>query len=182
MGARGVKDLNTCLMSEPQSDTLNLRECFRKADLFEKLALCLSLWFGAGLMPKAPGTFGTLAAVPLALAVKELGVFYEGLFLVIFVSIAIWASGLSEKRLGRNDPPEVVIDEVAGFLLTLFLLPSSWLTLSFGFILFRLIDIVKPFPIKRLEKSVKGGTGVVLDDLLAAVYANLGVRVLLLIF
>jgi phosphatidylglycerophosphatase A len=74
----------------------------------------------------------------------------------------------------------VVIDEVAGFLLTLFLLPSSLLILSLGFVLFRFFDILKPFPIRTLEKKVKGGMGIVLDDVLAGIYANLSLRLILL--
>lgn len=166
-------------MSKTQSDSLTLRESFRKADLFEKLALCLSFWFGAGLMPVAPGTFGTLSAFPLVIVMSWIGVFYQALVLVIFVLGAVWLAGVSQKLLERDDPPEVVIDEVAGLLLTLFLLPSSWLTLSLGLVLFRFFDIFKPFPIRRLEKKIKGGMGVVLDDLLAGVYANLSLRLLI---
>jgi phosphatidylglycerophosphatase A len=146
-------DPNTCLMSEPRSDTLTFREAFRKADLSMKSALCLSSWFGAGLMPLAPGTFGTLTALPLVLILNHLGELYEGLALLLLVPLAVWSSSLSERCLGRNDPPEVVVDEVAGFLLTLFLLPLSWLTLCLGFILFRLFDIAKPFPIGWFERN-----------------------------
>lgn len=166
-------------MSEPQSDTLSFREAFRKADFFEKSLLCFASWFGAGLLPGAPGTFGSLAAVPLLLLFNHLGGLYEGGALVIFIAAAIWSSHLSQKRLGRNDPPEVVVDEVAGFLLTLFLLPLTGLTLGLGFVLFRLFDIVKPFPIRTLERKLSGGVGVVLDDLLAGVYANLCLRIVL---
>ena len=130
------------------------------------------------MVPKAPGTFGTLGAVPLAVGVYYFGVFFGALFIVIFILIAVWASGLSQKILGRDDPPEVVIDEVAGFLLTVFLVPPSWLSLCFGFLLFRFFDILKPFPIGRSEK-LKGGAGVVLDDLLAGIYSNLCLRVVL---
>jgi phosphatidylglycerophosphatase A len=166
-------------MSESQSDTLTLRESFRKAALVEKLALGLSSWFGSGLMPVAPGTFGTLAALPLAFVMNALGGFSEGLFLVVLVITACWSSGVTERLLRREDPPEVVIDEVAGFLLTLFLMPLSWLTLSLGFFLFRFFDILKPFPIGTLEKKIGGGTGIVLDDLLAGAYANLCLRVVM---
>jgi len=166
-------------MSEPQSDSLKFREAFRKADFFERLVLCFSSWFGAGLMPGAPGTFGTLTAVPLVYVLNHLGEIYEGLALIFFIPTAIWSSGFCERRLGRNDPPEVVIDEVAGFLLTLFLLPLSWFTLCLGFVLFRFFDIAKPFPIRRLEKRLTGGTGVVLDDLLAGLYANLSLRLVI---
>ncbi len=157
---------------------MTLKESFRKADLSGKTALCLASWFGAGLAPKAPGTFGTLTAVPLAVAVYYFGVFYGALFIVIFILIAVWASGLSQKILRRDDPPEVVIDEVAGFLLTIFLVPPSLLSLCFGFVLFRFFDILKPFPIGRSEK-LKGGAGIVLDDLLAGIYSNLCLRIVL---
>lgn len=168
-------------MSAPQSDTFILRESFSRADPRQKLALCLSLWFGAGLMPVAPGTFGTLAALPIAVFKNNFGTFYEVLILAIVILVAVWASGVSEKLLGRVDPSEVVIDEVAGFLMTIFLLPASWLNLTLGFFLFRFYDILKPFPIGTLERRVKGGAGIVVDDLLAGVYGNLSVRVLLLL-
>lgn len=166
-------------MSEPQSDTLTLKESFRKAHFLEKMALCLSSWFGSGLMPVAPGTFATLTAVPLVMVLNILGSFYEALVLMILIPVAVWSAGLCEKRLGRVDPPEIVIDEVAGFLLTLFFLPLSWITLCFGFVLFRFFDILKPYPIGRLEKKVRGGKGIVLDDLLAGVYANLSLRLVI---
>jgi phosphatidylglycerophosphatase A len=169
-------------MSELQSDTLTLKEAFRKADFSMKSALCLASWFGVGLMPVAPGTFGTLTALPLVLVLSHMGELYEGLALLILVPLAVWSSSLSERCLGRSDPPEVVVDEVAGFLLTLFLLPLSWLTLCLGFVLFRFFDIAKPFPIRWFEKNLKGGTGVVLDDLMAGIYANLGLRLVLLFF
>lgn len=169
------------MMSQPQSDTLTFRDAFRAAGFFEKLALCFACWFGAGLMPLAPGTWGTLTAVPLVWVLSHFGEFYEGLGLVLLVPMAIWSSGLCERHLGRNDPSEAVIDEVAGFLLTLFLLPLSWLTLSLGFVLFRFFDIVKPFPIRTIEKKVRGGAGIVLDDLLAGFYANLSLRIILLL-
>ena len=130
-------------------------------------------------MPKVPGTFGTLAAIPLAIAINYLGAVYGALTLVIFILVAVLASEFSRKLIGREDPPEIVIDEAAGFSVTLFLLPLSWFSLSLGFLLFRLFDIFKPFPIRRLEK-IKGGIGIVLDDLLAGVYANLVLRLVLL--
>ena len=109
------------------------------------------------------------------------GVSGEG-FKIIFVPLAIWSSHLSHKLLKRDDPSEVVIDEVAGILWTFFLLPLSWLTLCVGFILFRIFDIFKPFPIRTLERRLRGGIGIVLDDLLAGIYANLCLRIFLLFF
>jgi phosphatidylglycerophosphatase A len=178
-GLRENRKLNSSLMSEIQSDTLTFKEAFEKADTLGRTALLLASWFFTGLMPKAPGTFGTLAAIPLAIAVNYLGTIYGAFSLVIFISVAVLTSGLSRKLIGREDPPEIVIDEAAGLSVTLFLLPLSWFSLSLGFLLFRLFDIFKPFPIRRLEK-IKGGIGIVSDDLLAGVYANLVLRLVLL--
>jgi len=165
-------------MSNPRSDNLSFKESFGKTNLFGKTFLILSSWFCVGLIPRAPGTFGTLATVPLAIGMSYLGVFYGVIFLVIFILVAILLSGIGQKLLGKDDPSEVVIDEVAGFLLTIFLLPLSWRSLSLGFVLFRFFDIIKPFPIRRSEK-IRGGAGIVLDDLLAGVYANLCLRIVL---
>ena len=115
----------------------------------------------------------------MALAIHFLGVVYGGVCLLCLISVAVLTSDLSGKLLGRRDPSEIVIDEVAGFSVTLFLLSLSWLNLLLGFLLFRLFDISKPFPIRRLER-VKGGFGIVLDDLLAGIYANLALRLILL--
>ncbi len=168
------------MMSERQFDSLGFRKALEQTDIPGKVALCLSTWFGLGLMPKAPGTFGTLGAVPLLLGLHGLGTISTALGTGVLIVIAIWSSGLTQRILGRHDPSEVVIDEVAGLLLTFFLVPLSWLGLILGFILFRLFDILKPYPIKRLEK-ISGGTGIVLDDLLAGLFANLALRVILLL-
>ena len=168
-------------MSKSQSDTLAIKDIYVKADFFGKTALALSLWFGVGLLPRAPGTFGTLAAIPLGILMSFSGGLYSTLFVIIFISTAIWSSGVTEKLMGRDDPSEVVIDEVAGFLITIFSMPLSWPTLFIGFILFRFFDILKPFPIGDLEKKIKGGKGIVLDDLMAGVYANLSLRLIIFI-
>lgn len=165
-------------MSKSQSDTLSFRKIFSQSDFSGKTILALSTWFGTGLLPIAPGTFGTLAAIPLILCLNELGMWYSAFTLIIVVGVAIWTAGRSQALLGRDDPREVVIDEVAGFLLTTFLLPPSWLALGLGFILFRFFDILKPYPVRQSEK-LRGGFGIVIDDLLAGVYAYAGVRIIL---
>jgi phosphatidylglycerophosphatase A len=157
---------------------LNLKESFYKAPFRDKLALSLSCWFGFGLLPMAPGTFGTLGAIPLVLWLSHTKVLANAVFLTIFIAIAIWASERSAKLLNRSDPSEVVIDEAAGFLLTFFLLSWSWLIFILGFVLFRFFDIVKPYPIKKCE-TIGGGLGIVLDDLMAGLYANLSLRLIL---
>lgn len=166
-------------MSKSQSDNLFIKEVFGRSDFSGKVALVLSTWFGAGLFPVAPGTVGTLGAIPFVILLIDLGVFYKCLILVIFVAIALRVSDRTQALLKEKDPSAVVIDEVAGFFLTMFFLPFSWLTLVSGFILFRIFDILKPYPIKRLER-LKGGFGIVTDDLLAGLYAYAGVKIGLL--
>jgi len=167
-------------MSYLRPPTPNFLELFRKASLPEKSALILSSVFGVGLIPVAQGTFGTLTGIPLAMALARAGPMAAAYLLFFFVLLAIWTSGMSASALEKDDPAEVVIDETAGLLLTLFLLPATGFNLCLGFILFRLFDILKPYPIRRLEK-VGGGAGIVLDDLLAGVYGNLCLRLLGLI-
>jgi len=167
-------------MSERQFDSLNFRKALEKEAYPGKVALWLSSWFGTGLFPKAPGTFGTLGAVPLVLGAQSFKPLFYALGLGAFILIAVWVSDRTEKILGRPDPQEVVIDEVAGLLLTFFLLPLSWFSLVLGFILFRIFDILKPFPAGRLER-IGGGLGIVLDDLMAGFYTNLALRACLLL-
>jgi phosphatidylglycerophosphatase A len=154
-----------------------LRKAFKEAGVAGKTALILATWFGSGLAPVAPGTLGTLAGAPLVLLVGRLGTVQALLFVIAFIALAVWSAGMTGRMLARKDPSPVVVDEVAGFLLTLFLMPLSLAHVCLGFFLFRLFDIFKPFPIKKLEK-LKGGPGIVADDLLAGIYANLSLRLL----
>jgi len=162
-------------MSTNQSDNLQLLKVFKSARLFDKVALLLSIWFGAGLFPGMPGTFGTATAIPLYLLVNFLHTRYQALFLLIIIIGAIWSSHRSQCILGTVDPHEIVIDEVAGFLLSIIFLPFTLRNLIAGFFLFRFFDILKPPPIKMIEK-VKGGWGIVLDDLAAGAYTYLSLR------
>jgi phosphatidylglycerophosphatase A len=151
---------------------------FLRADLRGKLAFAFSSALGAGLFPVAQGTVGTLVGIPLVILLAQLNSYGGAVVIFLFIILAVWSSHVSSSLLANEDPAEVVIDEVAGFLITFFLLPFSWLHLCFGFVLFRLFDILKPFPVRRLEK-LKGGLGIVADDLLAGVYANLCLRILM---
>ncbi|MFC1868493.1 phosphatidylglycerophosphatase A, partial [Thermodesulfobacteriota bacterium] len=144
-------------MSNQRSDSFTLKESYKKAAFSGKAALLFSSWFGSGLMPKAPGTFGTLAAVPLVIITNYLGAACASLTLIVLIPLAVWVSDISQKLLDKDDPPEVVIDEVAGLLMALFLLPFSWVSLVLGFLFFRTFDILKPFPIGMIDKRVKGG-------------------------
>jgi len=165
-------------MAHFQSDNLSFRHVFRGSDLIGKIALILSSWFGAGLFPVVPGTFGTLAAVPFIFVFDDIADYYKVLFLFLVIAAAIWASGRAEESLRVEDPSEVVIDEVAGFFLAVFFLPFSLTVLAMGFVLFRFFDILKPYPIKKLER-IKGGLGIVGDDLLAGFYTYVSLRIIL---
>ncbi|MBW1803242.1 MAG: phosphatidylglycerophosphatase A, partial [Deltaproteobacteria bacterium] len=135
-------------------------------------ALCLSTWFGVGALPGAPGTYGTIGAIPLAIWMMHTGVLFDFLLMIFIILVGLWSSGRSQKMVGQDDPQEVVIDEVAGYVLTVFLHPPSWIALGAGFVFFRFFDICKPFPVRHLEK-MPGGLGIVADDLMAGIYANL---------
>ena len=170
-------------MSTNQSDNFILiRTAIKEGNLFDRIALILSLWFGTGLLPVMPGTYGTAAAIPLYLVESLLAPQYRLSILLIIVIGAIWSSHRSQGILGVLDPPEIVIDEVAGFLVTIILIPFTWPTLIAGFFLFRFFDILKPPPIKRIEKKIPGGVGVVLDDLVAGAYAHISLRLLVYVF
>ncbi len=165
----------------PHIDRRALRKAFSDADLRGKAGLLLATWFGVGSLPVTPGTFGTVASLPLILILSHATPVFKVSFLIILIVLAIWSAGLCEKLLGKKDPSEVVIDEVAGFLLTVLFLPTSWTVLLLAFVLFRVFDILKPFPIRALERNISGGTGIVVDDLLAGVYAHFATRLLLVL-
>lgn len=133
----------------------------------------LATWFGSGLLPKAPGTWGSLAALPFAWAIHHLAG-PAGLALAagaVFV-LGVWAGGAYAARDGRADPGPVVIDEVAGQWLTLLPVAPDPLLYTAGFVLFRVADIAKPWPVSWADRRIGGGLGIMLDDVLAAVYAG----------
>lgn len=131
----------------------------------------LAFGFGSGLMPVAPGTWGTLAAIPVYLLFCSLPPLWYLLFTAVLLVIASLVSHKVSKDLQQDDFGGIVIDEMIGFLLTMFMAPAGWGWILSGFILFRLFDIWKPWPVYLVEKHVPGGLGVVLDDVLAAVPA-----------
>jgi phosphatidylglycerophosphatase A len=127
--------------------------------------------FGSGLAPKAPGTFGTLAAIPLFWLIQDLSwPIYVALLVVAFVLGVYWCDR-SSKALGVHDHGGIVWDEMVGYWLTMFLAPAGWMWMLTGFILFRFFDILKPWPIGVVDRRVHGGFGIMIDDVLAAVYA-----------
>ena len=130
----------------------------------------------AGYSPVAPGTAGSVVGLLLLVGVRFLGTStIEFGVLVGVVAVGVWASSVGERHAGQKDPGIVVIDEVAGMLLTLFWLPLTLSTAIVGFLMFRLFDITKPFPV-RVAERLPGGMGIMADDLIAAVYASIAVR------
>ncbi len=129
--------------------------------------LLLAFGFGAGLAPRAPGTAGTLAAVPLYLWFSQ---YAPAIYLALTLAVAvagIWICGRASVRLGVHDHPGIVWDEFAGYLVTMIPAPASWEWVIAGFALFRVFDIWKPWPITLADRKLKGGVGIMLDDLLA---------------
>ena len=150
-----------------------------EANLTDRICAVLSTFFGLGLVPRAPGTAGTLGAVALVLlldpAVGTTGLFFLLTIGMVFLSVPL--AGRAGAVFGRKDPPQVVIDEVCGFCVCMLFVPATSLNLALGFFLFRFFDIAKPFPIRRLE-SLPGGWGVVMDDVMAGAYSNLCLQAL----
>ncbi len=131
----------------------------------------LAFGFGSGLAPIAPGTFGTLAAIPLYLLIQPLSLPIYLVVTAIVCIIGIWICGKSSEMLGVHDHSGIVWDEFAGYFVTMIAAPAGWLWIILGFGLFRLFDIWKPWPISVLDKKVHGGLGIMVDDILAGVFS-----------
>ncbi len=138
----------------------------------------LAFGFGSGAAPVAPGTFGTLAAVPLYLLLMQLPLGWYLLALVASFGLGIWLCERTAQDLGVHDHGGIVWDEFVGYWLTMVAAPAGWQWVVVGFVLFRLFDIWKPFPISWLDRHVKGGLGIMLDDAVAGTFAWLCLQVL----
>jgi phosphatidylglycerophosphatase A len=135
-----------------------------------KVAWAIATWFGCGLVPKAPGTMGSLGAIPLYLLVARQGRTGVAVAAVVVTAVGVWAASVVARELGKKDPQIVVVDEVAGLLVTMLPMREvSWLGVGLGFALFRFFDMLKPWPIRKLE-ALPGGWGIVLDDIAAGVF------------
>lgn len=140
---------------------------------------CAATWFGTGLSPVAPGTVGTLGAIPLYLALARLPLPLYLATLVPFVFLSAWVAGRAEVLYGAKDPGRIVIDEVAGYLVTMAGVTADWRSVLLGFLLFRFFDIVKVPPARFFDRQVKNGWGVVLDDVVAGAYACAALHLIL---
>jgi phosphatidylglycerophosphatase A len=130
----------------------------------------------SGRSPFAPGTAGTVVGVLLYLLVKGLGTAWYLAAAMAVIIIGVWTAGRAEILLGKKDAQSIVIDEIAGYLVSMVLVPSGWMYVVAAFILFRVFDVIKPWPLKRLQ-DLHGGLGVMLDDIGAGVYTNIALQI-----
>jgi phosphatidylglycerophosphatase A len=138
----------------------------------------IAFGFGSGLMSVAPGTWGTLAAIPLYLLLLNSHWFVYLIVTLLAFILGVWVSDKVSRDLGVSDYKGIVWDEVVGYLITMFLAPQGLLWMLLGFVLFRIFDIWKPQPIRYVDQNVQGGLGIMLDDVLAALPAWLIIQVL----
>ena len=148
----------------------------------EKCILCLATGCFMGNVPLMPGTIGSLWGLPCAFFLSQIDLWIAILLTVALILIAVWVAHESEKIFKKKDPGCIVIDEISGMVVTLLGHSYDLFTVSAGFILFRMIDILKPFPIRRIETALPGGFGVVLDDIAAGFISNVVLHLVLVIF
>ena len=139
----------------------------------------LAFGFGSGLSPKAPGTVGTIVAIPIYLLYSQLALINYFILLILLIFISFYIAGKSAELLGVHDHGGIVIDEICGYLVTMLFAPVNWQAIILGFVFFRVFDIFKPWPIKWLDQRIPGGVGIVVDDLMAGIYALLSLQAIL---
>ena len=161
MGDIGISDKKNALSADDKRIIMRDPVCF------------LAFGLGTGLAPKAPGTVGTLLALPLAWLTLSLAMEWRLLVAISLIGAGVWLCGEAARRIGVHDHPGIVWDEVAGMYLVLLVAPVSTAGWALAFGLFRLFDIWKPWPIRDLDHRLEGGVGIMLDDLVAALYAAL---------
>ena len=149
----------------------------------KKLALTtptglLAFGFGSGLSPFAPGTMGTLVAIPFVFALKSLGTTGFWIALLLLFLLGVWVCDRASRKLGEHDPGSIVWDEMVGYWLTMAFVPLQWQWLLAAFVLFRFFDIIKPWPIGQIDRKVSGGFGIMIDDIVAALFAIIILAVL----
>ena len=144
-----------------------------------RFVILFATWGGTGFSPFASGTVGTLGAIPFYLALCRLPLPLYLLTTLAFTLFACWVSGHAEVVFAEKDSGTIVIDEVAGYLVTMIALPHTWLAVAAGFFFFRLFDVLKPQPARWFDRSLKNGYGVVLDDIAAGIYACAATHLLL---
>jgi phosphatidylglycerophosphatase A len=146
------------------------------------LILALATWGGVGFLPLMPGTWGTLAALPLWYYLAQAGPWGYGLGVAAVMILGLLVAGPAQKLLGRTDHGSIVVDEVAGLLITLAGVPPTWEHAVLGLVVFRTLDILKPFPIRRFGEGGNGGLEVMADDVAAAVMGRLVIEVIMIVW
>ncbi len=134
--------------------------------------------FGTGTLPFAPGTFGTLIAIPFYLAMEHLSPLMYLLITILVTLVSIWICNKVTNEIGVEDHQGMNLDEIVGFLVTMFYAPHGWHWIVLGFLLFRLFDIWKPWPVRYVDEHMTGGLGIILDDVLAGIYSCLILQLL----
>jgi phosphatidylglycerophosphatase A len=152
---------------------------WKESSLKDRLIQIAATAGGLGLAPVAPGTFGTLAGIPLVYFFSKINHLIAFLLTFTVVVGAVFVANAYQALRDGHDRQEIVIDEVAGFVVTMAMVPLTWQTWVAGFILFRIFDAVKPWPISKLDEKVKGGLGVVIDDVAAGLVSNLILQILI---
>ena len=147
----------------------------------DRSVLFLATGCFVGYAPAAPGTLGSVIALPICYLLSRWHVGTGVIFTVLFIVVSIWIAHRAEKLLGAKDPGCIVIDEIAGMLVTFVSIPFHPVSAIGGFVLFRGFDIAKPFPIRWAERRLSGGAGIVMDDIIAGVFANILLRIFLII-
>jgi phosphatidylglycerophosphatase A len=135
-----------------------------------------------GRIPFAPGTFGSLIGIPVVYAFSLMGTPAAFTAVVLIIPAAVWIAHLAEKQLKQKDPGCIVIDEIAGMCVALVGIPLSWVTGLAGFFMFRVFDILKPPPVRQLDRHLSGGWGIVMDDIAAGAMTNIVLRFGLVLF
>ncbi len=138
----------------------------------DRIIKILATGLGVGYSPVAPGTMGSLVAIPIVLLLLPLPVTTYIVTTITFCFLACWVSDHAQDIFKQHDSQHIVIDEIAGIMVTFIGQEMHWLTIATGFVLFRALDVWKPWPCRRIDERVKGGLGVVLDDVMAGIYAN----------
>lgn len=145
----------------------------------QKIVLFLATGGYLGHVPIAPGTFGSLPGLLICLGMSRISLDYAVLLTLVLTGVAIVIAQQAKELIGGKDPSSIVIDEITGMTVTLLGIPLTPFSLILGFLVFRALDILKPFPIRHLDQNVPGGAGIVLDDVMAGVYGNLLIRIFL---
>ena len=138
----------------------------------EKSVIFLATGFFAGNIPIAPGTVGTIVGLLFCFFLSGVNLLYAVIFQIVFIIFAIWIANEAERMLKKKDPGSIVIDEMAGIMVTLLGLPFNVVSVISGFFIFRFLDIIKPFPIRTIENKFSGGAGIVMDDVAAGIIGN----------